>query len=560
MNNEFVQYLNKLHNLNAQNPNAYGEKNIADPFYAKVMVRVGLCDFICNQFANEEPHSIILTGHAGDGKTSIMYQVLDDLDMDFGSSESVFDVMLHGGNQCRCIKDFSEVPDENKTSVLREALEMPDKGNYTFMVANTGPLINTFGNLFPNPSNSEMAKIQLIDAMDNNTGKVIEILGYKVCVINVASIDNTYFASEFLSKIVDEELWDSCKQCEKSEYCHIYRNRNLIVENCKHVYEFITMHYIWLSEHGKRLTIRSMTEQLAYMLTGGIECADVIQQNDYKYLFSNLFFGYIGTVRKDISLKIVAVNEAYMCGYDRKRLRSDEALLENDYENIFGEDVSKILHDAEKNDSFLPGWREFLRRTYIFLNIVTDQNVIEYDDEDIFSKQFSRFCNLRDGKATPSRIDANLVCDALSMIYIGTTNNDQQIPITLSRESGITQNVQLITGLIPSRKVKVIAEETKDSLFNGKRKRYALKIEIENKKLDTEITLPLFDFFEELRNGVVSTNVDPQLSHGIESLKAEISDKLNDDNDESFEMIVLKNNCNTPISLEITETKSIREM
>ena len=84
MRNDFVEYLNSLHNYNAQNANAYGEKNVESPFFSDVMVKVGLCDYICNSFSNEAPHSIILTGHAGDGKTSIMYQVLDNLDMDNG--------------------------------------------------------------------------------------------------------------------------------------------------------------------------------------------------------------------------------------------------------------------------------------------------------------------------------------------------------------------------------------------------------------------------------------------------------------------------------------------
>ena len=38
-----------------------------------------------------------------------------------------------------------------------------------------------------------------------------------------------------------------------------------------------------------------MTEQLAYMITGGMSCEEVTNNDAYKYLFSNLFFGYIGT-------------------------------------------------------------------------------------------------------------------------------------------------------------------------------------------------------------------------------------------------------------------------
>ncbi len=560
MKNDFVEYLNSLHNYNAQNPNAYGEKNVESPYFNDVMVKVGLCDYICDSFSSDTPHSIILTGHAGDGKTSIMYQVLDGLDMDFNSSEKVFDIVFPGGDKCRCIKDFSEIADEDKAGVLKEALEMPDHGNYTFMVANTGPLINTFGELF-SEEEKENAKIRLIDAMDRNTGKVLDICGYKICIINVASIDNTYFASEFLKKITQDKLWNSCCQCENRDTCHIKRNRDLIVQNSQRVNEFITMHYIWLMEHGKRLTIRSMAEQLAYMITGGYDCSSVKASKPYKYLFSNLFFGYVGTVRDDSALKILAVNEANKCAYNSKRLRSDENLLVNgDFSKLFGKDVAHIISMAELENAYVSGWAEFLRRTYLMLNIVTEEKIVEYDWEDSFSKQFKRYCDLRDGKTTPSRQDANLICDALSMIYIGTTNSDQQIPLTLSRESGIAQNVQIITGSISTRNIRLVQIETKDSTFSKGKKRNILKIEVNKKLLDSEITLPLLDYFEELKNGVISTNVDPQLSHGVESLKAQLSNELDDIDDDSFEMIILRNNGNVPVRLEITESKHIREI
>lgn len=42
--------------------------------------------------------------------------------------------------------------------------------------------------------------------------------------------------------------------------------------------------------------------------------------------------------------------------------------------------------------------------------------MISQDYEDVFSKQFKRYLVLRDGIDTPSKTDANLIADALSMI------------------------------------------------------------------------------------------------------------------------------------------------
>lgn len=559
-NEEYISYLNTLHNYNAQNPNSYGEKNVNNRFFKDVMVEIGLSKYIIDSIQNKEPHAIVLTGHAGDGKTSIMYQVLAEMGIEFNSDIEINDCTLPSGKICRCIKDFSEVSDEEKKTVLNDALQMSKNGNFVFMVANTGPLINTFGELFDSEEDKERAKIEIIDAMDSNTGKISDIKGYKICVINVAAVDNTYFASEFLEKLVQDNLWEGCLQCPKRNYCHIKTNRELIKSNFQRVSEFLNMHYIWLTEHGKRLTIRSMTEQLAYMITGGFDCNEVRAVEPYKYLFTNLFFGFVGTIANSKAHNIIAVKAAANCAYDIKRLRSDEYFVVNrDYNKVFGKTMAKIITDAEHKNVYISGWTEFLRRAYLFTNIETDSVILDNNCEDVFSKQFKKFLQLRNGESLPSRIDSNLVCDALSMIYVGTTNNESMIPLTLSRESGIAQNVQLITGTLFTKNIKIVLKPTKDALFNSDKKRYTLKLEVERKELQSEITLPLLNYFEELKNGIISTNVDPQLSHGIESLKAELSE-LSEEVDETFEMIILRNSGAKPVSLEISEDGKLREL
>lgn len=569
MNNKaYIDYLNSLHNYNAQNENAYGERNIENPYFEAVMVRVGLCDYIKTSLTEKEPHIIILTGHAGDGKTSIMYQVLSELNAKYDSKEKLSEITLPSGNICLCVKDFSEIPEVDSSNkmdrinVMRRAVEIPEMGNYVFMVANTGPLINTFGELFDSDKDKEKAKIELINLMDENTGEIVEINGIKICVVNVAAVDNSYFAKAFLEKLIQDELWKDCKSCTKCDYCHIYRNRELIVKNKLKVCEFINNHFIWLVEYGNRLTIRSMTEQLTYMLTGGISCSEVTPNDTYKYLFSNLFFGYIGTKLNDRALNIIAINAANHCMYDHKRLRSDEKLfVGKEYKELFGEEVEMIISEAEKKNVFVSGWAEFLRRTYLFMNIVIDETVVEQDYEDVFSKQFKRYLELRDGKDTPAKADANLIADALSMIYVGTTNDKSEIPLTLSRESGIAQNVQLIIGTVPVRKLRVESVKTQDGIFNIGKDRYELCLNINKENLDTVLTLPMLDYFEELKNGIISTNIDPQLSHGVECLKAQISEITKDDDDEDIiEIIVLKNGGNKNIRIELTSDGKIREV
>ena len=563
MNNKaYISYLNSLHNYNAQNPNAYGEKNVGNEFFEQVAVKVGLCSYIEMQLLNEAPHVLILTGHAGDGKTSIMYQVLKDFGVQFNTEEKISEISLPTGNKCRCIKDYSELSDEEKLCTLRDCLELPRRDEFVFMVSNTGPLINTFGELF-SEEERERAKIELIDSMDENSGGIKEIMGFKIGVINVASIDNTSFAVAFVKNLVKESLWSNCSDCPKNNYCHIYNNRNLIVTNQQRVLEFIKDHYIWLVEHGTRLTIRSMTEQLAYMITGGVECENVLPMDRDKMLFFNLFFGYIGLKNNERANNILAIREAKQCEYDKKRMRADETLaIDSDYTVSFGDEMETVLVEAQKKNGYISGWIEFLRRAYIFTNIETDKAKRSRDSEDIFSKQFERYLELRDGISSPSKSDTNLIIDALSMMYLGKVADGitGEIPITLNKSSGLTQNVQLVTGSIPTRKINLVQKITKDSVFDESHKRYELKLKVDREELDSVISLPMLDYFEELRNGVISTNIDPQLSHGVESLKAQLAKEFNDNDDETIEMIVLRNNNSVDYRLELTDDNKIRRV
>lgn len=560
MSNAFVEYLNNLHNYNAQNKNAYAEKSVESSYFPKVAVKMGLCDYITNIIKTGEPQIIILTGHAGDGKTSIMYQVIDEIGGKFDSSLLINDINLPNGKICRCIKDFSEFSDDKKVDVLKECLLYPNDNNFVFMVANTGPLINTYGKMFDDDETSNFYKRKLIDAMDKNYGKVFEDLPHKINVINVAQIDNTYFAEEFLKKVVSTDLWSPCNECSKKNFCFVLRNINLIKENFNTTVDFINKHYIWLTEHGDRLTIRSMTEQLAFMITGGVACNNIKEIPFEKKVYSNLFFGYDGLKFDKNANNILAISVANKYKYDTKKLRIDEFLIMNkSYDKLFSKQVTDLLTVIDSNNSQKIGYDEFLRRMYFFMNINTDDNSKRGFYSDVFSPVFDDYLYWRNGKKSPSKSDTYVIVDALSMIYIGTILDESDLPVTLSREAGNTQNVQLIIGDINKKKISLKPVLTNDSTFNLNKKRYVLKMIVDKTELKTIISLPLLNYFEELKNGIINTNIDPQLSHGIESLKAEISKIVSNDQSETIEMVILRNSRNLSFEFEV-ENDIIKEV
>lgn len=546
--NEFVDYLNGLHNYYAQNQNAYGERNVSSPFYHKTMVSIDICDYIISLIKQEEPHIIILTGHAGDGKTSIMYQVLEHFGVDVTNLLSDQEFILDNNKHIRCIKDFSELSDVNKLETLNTVLQCPSQGRYVFMVSNTGPLINTFGRLFSDEEQRENAKMALIERLDTNDGKLEDLFGHKMCILNIAAIDNTNFSRKFLDKVLNDELWEPCNCCPKRDYCHIRNNHDLIIENRERVYEFIEYYYIWQTEYGKRLTIRSMAEQLAYMVTGGDDCNDVEPSSMHEKIFANLFFGYEGIISNPLADNIFAIRLAKESDLFLRRIRTDEELLiRRNYKQLFGKSVNKIIEGIDRPTTRSKEFDEELRRLFFFMNILTGEQH-KKDLEDIFSKEFLPYVAVRNYGKKPSKTQKNLVIDALRMVYHGSViSENNMIPITMGCEDGITQSVQLIAGRLNSSDIELF--EKKDSELNSNRKNIILRIK---QKEICKLSLPMLDHFEELKNGVIATNMDPQLSHGIENLKSRLLE-LADIDEDKLDFLIMKNDGFGEVSLEIED-------
>lgn len=538
---KYVDYLNTLHNYRGQNENSFAERNMSNEFYKKTMVNVKVCDYIANQLLNGQPQMIILTGHAGDGKTSIMFQVLQKLNLAVDYYSPTFAVQVDGGRKCLCIKDFSELNEVERTDVLKQGVDTVHNNGFVFMVANTGPLINSFPTAFTDAERTEAEK-KLIVVIDEPAKDPIDICGVLVNVINIANIDNTDFAIEYLQKITKDELWSECSNCKKHSICPITKNIALIHENNQQVSNFLRMHYTWLTEHNKRLTVRSITEQIAYMITGGLTCQKVTSK-DYRYLFPNLFFGYFGLTGNDQSHKIIAVREAYNCHYDEKRLRSDEQLiLREDYTSLFSNTVVEILRNQEQKFGLLPDWNKYLHRMYFFLNCIgADENQKIKDTSDIFSSQYYRYLQLTREEALPGMQDNRFMAESLAMLYTGKPKiRESVIPVTLTKSTGIEQNVQLILGDLSRNKVKLIKEKV-DSSYLGNQN-YILKLSLDGTTIDEPISLPLMDYFEDLKEGVISTIIDPQLTHGIEAIKAQISQIVDDHDSDEISLNVIGRN------------------
>ena len=508
-NRDFIAYLNTLHNVNANNSNAYAETNTTNPFFQKTMVERPVGNRLLRFMEDSGPHMLILTGYAGDGKTGLLYQILQPETM-----EPVGKVTMRNGAECVYVKDFSELDASKRLDLLEKCRDEVRRGGRVFLVANTGPLIRAFGEISP-----EQAR-RLVGAIDDNKGDIRLYGETPIAVVNVAALDNSQFVKPFLGNLLADELWSACDTCAKKGYCPILRNRRLAREFFERTTDFIEKRYVWQQEHGERLTIRQITAHLSYAITGGLECETVSKNSgQFRYLFSNLFFGYRGTEIDKKASAMKAIGDMLSAGHDRKRLRADEKLfIQNDFSG-FPDEIRQELQTEGDAEHYSERWQWAVRRAHMLFSADADEKSRRELMEDVFSHWFPRYLSLTADEDKPKSADHELLQTALQMIFTGTVNGGDKILITMNRDGGVTQNVQLVYDTIFRKKVKLCRKPVSDFSASA---RYGLYLEMEGKALPARISLPLLNYFEDIRKGIISTDIDPQLSQGIDSLRAQI--------------------------------------
>lgn len=531
-NSQYIDYLNTLHNFDAKNQNAFTEENQNNIFFSKTMVEREVGETISRLLLNSESHMLILTGHAGDGKTGILLQVLKKWGILNNTKMKAYDdIVMPNNRKLKYIKDFSELNVDCRSELLNSCISKLDTES-VFLVANTGPLLTSFKKIL-----NEDDYLNFVNSIDHNDGQINNYSGVKIAIINIATIDNSNFVKPFVSRLISEDLWEKCCNCDKKSYCPILYNKERIKESFERVTYFIQLHYIWQQEYMKKLTIRQIVAHLSFIFTGGLGCKQVKNNKyiNFTYLFSNLFFGYLGLKRYKQSYRIKAIDDISTIKYSDKKLHADEQLFIKRDLSCFTRTIKDLLVSLGEDTFYSEQWQRSVRRAYIMQNNDTDSMNYERMIKDVFSECYPRYLDLRNGKQIISS-DKELIKDAISMIFLGSIQKTMDIPITLNRESGIVQSVQMVVGVLSKNRIKLKSEEV---INFSKNKIYDIKLDIYGKKLDTSIGLPLVNYFIDIRNGAITTDLDPILSYGVDSIKAQII-SIVDENDYDLRLAILK--------------------
>ncbi len=587
--NTFVSYLNSMNNAGSDTAAALAEAQVLNEYYSQIKIERKLGRYISDTISSGEKNVYILTGHAGDGKTSILVQVLSDLGMLKPMEKLEIEKEYEENNiKLYSVKDMSELSSDKQLQYLTKALEAPQNGMSSILISNTGPLLKCFEEIAEKAAKEsgtefgENDRIELqdkiLDQLDNNFSKHIQIGKYDVMIINIARIDNVDFAEKALNKILDESLWNSCSNCPKRDYCHISKNVSIMQKYKDNISRFITQFYRYLYENDKRMTIRQMLSQISFSVTGNQECENIKGKSKdftYKYLFPNLFFGYIGNELNDDAMQIRGISLANELQLDSISLNVDyELFVTGNIEKHFNSDVRSILskrydlyikshvfrqeHDYsyEKIDVL---FRKAIRRYYMVFNFAKDATGNNPVFDELFGKGFNSYIQLMNGSAAPLvKKDLNRVINrALYIDATGTLtdNPPDRLPLTVKRGDDVYQKVMMVDGMISVDQIRV---ETRNCFsefedFSVKNNIF-LKIGSEEFKL----SLPLIVYFEKIADGVISTNANPALTHGLSKLRA-ILRRYGKKNSDETDFKVMLNKTSNPeyFDIQINDNKLI---
>lgn len=328
--NPFVTYLNSLHCRDAGSENSLAEFQACNTWFRYIQIPHPLVAGIRDCLIGSTPGQVILTGHAGDGKSTIALELYRDLRNLPYDQPLAFplqpreDIPLPDGRRITIIKDLSEWGDEQRLDLLSEILS----GNGRFLlVSNTGTLLNLFCEYSSRKFNRSRAESEseMLEAISSEKRFNLSFGGGYFAVFNLALLDNLSIAHKIFDRMLSPERWLACQDKKCSEHCPIYRNVTLITEYREIVVERLFMAYRRLYEYGTRLTLRQLTAHLAYILTSGLEYEDILALSERferplmsEFMFYNRFFGDNGKNDDTLALQMGAIKEIRKQGFGER--------------------------------------------------------------------------------------------------------------------------------------------------------------------------------------------------------------------------------------------------
>jgi len=540
----FVRYLNSIHNISADNRYALAEAQAISPYFTNLHVELDLVSSIRELLANQSGVVVVLTGHAGDGKSTVAVDIWKRAlgvpgNEPAPKSPEEEEIVSLEGHQLTIVKDMSELSAQSRAHKLDNAFNQPGSA---LIVSNTGPLLSSFTDMMAKAGSGQRdAQQKILECLNQPLLKdkvsdvnLLQLDGTKrVYVANLSMLSNVDTAERLLSKLVSHPGWDRCSGCEAKDRCPIRRNVDVMNKCTDTVGKRVGDVYRRLDAYGRRMTMRQIAAHLSFSLTGGLSCEQIRQdpQTKFRGVFSETFFGH----GSQLSLQAV---DALSCLRQMADLHFgiaesptfDQQMHEGKLEGawLYPVPLSEVrAHFASRLGSSNDGnaRREIRRLTYMF-GSPREEN---HASAEVFLDDFLQSPMLR--KLRAWRVNHNLsgmekqrfvkqVLGVLMEEYIGASvprNKRESLYITLRRpDEKVFQSVQIVLGKIPFDEFTIDLDEVSGLPV--------LKHPVTEASL--ELSLPLLDYIISKDLGELTSDLDAIHGASLEQFRSDLLERV----------------------------------
>jgi len=554
--NPFVGYLNSLQRLSAGNENALAEFQACNPFFPMIQVPHPLTSVIIKELQRTDGRQVILTGHAGDGKSTIalaVYRRLAGLDVGVPLAKQPLPREdLPGG--ISILKDLSERRKDLDADLMREILG----GSRRFLiVSNTGALLDFLqGQRSIHGVSPVKMESDLLTAIGAECGEADLAVGNtRFRVINLARIDNLAIAREIFARMIDPERWATCAGRSCRDNCPIILNVDLLNHCRETILDRLFLAYRRMYEYGTRLTLRQITEHLAYLVTSGLEEADIAEMRSRgltplkaEFMFFNRFFGDDGKTDHAPALQMRAVQEIRRQGFgerpcptwERKLwLKLREGNFRLGVKDCDWEFELLRAHGAGPGCDSGPGMtpdqaREQVRRMLFFLYNFPEDNT-SFLRQYLNSPTILRWQEWQRSGTQLEMTEKNVLEQRIYHVLQehftgvrlpeGSKGHDRRLYITLSRgKHDIRQSAQVVIAQVDWSNETVLELVPRNNVAGGTRTDLELRGRGRIKDARLVLTLPFLDYVLMRHFGEVGETLQAAYVERLERFKAQIQD------------------------------------
>lgn len=257
-----------------------GNRGLDDDFAQRTYVSTMLDSELTPKVLNGDLTLVLLSGNPGDGKTSVLVKIGEELRRRGAHEESADDagwVLRLGEHRFIAVFDASEShgelsSDELVEQALRPVLDDPEHAT-ALIAVNDGRLIQFFTD---HEHEFEDWKLDIDAQLDGEAGDDPRVVVVDLKRRSLAALDAVDgLAVRALAALNRQDLWDACLECTARNECPILANHVLMGSSGQAAFaELVLTSHL---RRRRRATFRDVRSAAAWVLTGDRGCEDVHQ-------------------------------------------------------------------------------------------------------------------------------------------------------------------------------------------------------------------------------------------------------------------------------------------